>query len=313
MSRRNGAGDSLARAQAVLAETDANLAALVKKRNAALIDGSTDADVALIDDEIAATQKLLRTHTDRVSLLFAERDRVEGERRIKERQAHVCRVEAKLAERDEAAGALQKCVEQADKHFLRLIELAREVRAAWPWRGDQLAPALIADGEILRHLRYELYRAGARPLPGGGLPGPVAGPSFPGGTPEDLSWAMLPDRIVPLAVKFAAASEYAVGIMRGDRARAAAPPPAGSVADDDPAPSADHRASPGDEKSWGRYPVFTADGPDLAPAELADDQKAILRKLLLEQQRLAELDGPEADEAYRRVGEEIAQLANQGA
>jgi hypothetical protein len=292
MSRRNGAGDSLERAQAVLAETDARLAALVKKRNTALLNGS-DADVALVDEEIEGVQKLLRTHTDRVSLLAAERQRSEAARRAKEHEALITRVEGKLAERDCAVAELAGHVAAADAALVKVFALNREILAGWPWGNGHLGAVLLGDGATLNALRNEIYRVSGRPPSTGGMPGDPRGPSYPGGQCEQLEWIMMPERIRPMVEKFAQASAAGSVIMKTGR--------------NGPAPATNGAVHP---EMNGNSPT-----EQLAPSTPSPSEKAspeMIRLLSRQNELVGKPMGADEDAEYESISKRIRQLAELG-
>jgi hypothetical protein len=271
--QRNGSGNSLDRAKAALAETQARLAALATKRNAELLRG-TDASVALVDGEIEVVQRLLRTHTDRVKLLEVEAEQAAVAKRAKEKSDLIGRIETKLAERDKIAAELAKCVKAADEAFVKLLAVNRTILAAWPWSGGDVGAAMLGDAATLAVLRNEIFRVAGRVPPGGGMPPDPRGPSYPGAQCEQLEFIMLPERTKPMTEKFAEATAAATAIMRGGRTTAA-------------------------------VPELDANG---LPKVERTPKQIELSRLLQRQLELAELDGEEADREYGEIGRQIAEL-----
>jgi hypothetical protein len=294
-SRRNGAGNALDRAKVVLAETRVKLGELAVQRNAALLRG-TDADVAKVDAAVEATEKLLRTHTDRVRLLEGEAEKEAAERRAKEHAALIGRVEAKLAERNRAVAKLADCVAAADAALVEVFALNRAILAAWPW-GNNLGAVLLGDGMAVNALRHEIYRVSGRPPATGGMPGDPRGPSYPGGVAEDIMWAMMPERIKPIVEKFAAASAAASVIMKTGR-NGPAPVTNGAAAH----PSV--TASPGDTGQSSIVPT-----PQVAPQKGSPE----MIRLLSRQNEL--VSGPmddAADREYELISARLRELGELG-
>jgi hypothetical protein len=313
MSRPNGADSALARAKVVLAETQNKLAALALERNTALLRG-TDADVAKVDAEVEATEKLLRTHSDRVKLLEVEAEKEEAARRAKEHAALIGRVEAKLAERDRAIAELAGCAAAADAALLKVFALNRAILAAWPWGNGDLGAVMLGDPAVLGALSNEIFRVAGRPPATGGMPGDPRGPSYPGGRPERLEWIMLPAKSArPLIEKFAEAAAAAVQIMRSGRV-ADAPPMNGAAHGTNGAAHPPANASPaedastiiGDVPQGDRAPAVSAPPPMPAPSIERTPAQVELAKLLNRRHVLAMSDDPKSEEApkwraYSRV------------
>jgi hypothetical protein len=262
-------------ARAELAATSKQIAELEAARNSALLadDDRTAVKLAGQADDL---RRLARGYEDKIGLLEAEAEREANERRVKEKLGLIERIERKLAERDAAAAELQTAIEQADKAFRKLINLARDVRAAWPWAAHDLSPALLADAAIVAAVKHELFRCGGRPALGGGQDKPGSTINFPGGVSPRLELTGMPDRVTPLSAVAREASALASTVMRSG-------------------------------KSTGAIPVQVVNGNELAPRQrtAAEEQLAALHK------RQAELAAdPNADEAvYQSVVAEIAVAA----
>jgi hypothetical protein len=293
MSRRNGAGGALDRAKVVLAETRAKMAALATERDAALLRG-TDADVAKVDAAVEATEKLLRTHTDRVRLLEGEAEKEAAARRAKEHEALIGRVEGKLAERESAVAELAGCAAAADAALLKVFALNREILAAWPW-GNNLGAVLLGDGATLNALRNEIYRVSGRPPSTGGMPGDSRGPSYPGGQCEKLEWIMMPERTKPMTEKFAEAAAAASVIMKTGRNVPAPASVTNGTAAHPPV-----TASPGDAGQSSIVPT------PQAAAKLSPEMLALLEK------QNALVNGPwndAVDAQYEEISRRVKELA----
>jgi hypothetical protein len=294
--RRNGAGNALDRAKVVLAETQNKIAALALERNTALLRG-TDADVAKVDAEVDATEKLLRTHGDRIKLLEAEAEKEEAARRAKEHEALIGRVEAKLAERNKISEELASHVAAADAALLRLFAVNRQILAAWPWQNGSLGAVLLGDGAVVGALSNEIFRVAGRPPTTGGAAGDPRGPSYPGGKCENLSWIAMPERSSrPLVARFAEASAAASVILRTGR--------------NGPAPETNGAAHPPGDDSPG-----DAGRSSIAPPPRVAPQKGVpnpeLTQLLNRQLQLADLPVMDAaaEAEYAAIGKQIAALS----
>jgi hypothetical protein len=231
-------------------------------------------------------RRLERGHEDKIRLLEIEADREANERRVKEKLGLIERVEKKLSERDAVAAELQAAIEQADKCFRRMITLARDCRAAWPWAAHDLPPALLGEAAIVDALRHEIFRSGARPLLGGGQDKPGAGLSFPGGQAPRLELVGMPDRVTPLADVAREATALASEIMRSGKSTGGATVVAGFVD--------------------GVPPALMKEPPPLSP------QQQQLAQLLAEQERLANDFTPAGEAAYDAVVKKISALQAEG-
>jgi hypothetical protein len=213
MARKN-AGHRLEEARAALTEIDGKLAELGRTREQRLLAGDGAAEIAKLDAEIADLRHAQQTETDRIRLLEAEAAREANERRVKEKLGLIERVEKKLTERDAAAAELQNAIEQADKCFRKMITLARDVRAAWPWQAHDLPPALLGEAAIIAAVKHEIFRSGARPQLYGGQDKPGAGLSFPGGQAPRLELVGTPEKVPTLVNVVREATALASTIMR---------------------------------------------------------------------------------------------------
>jgi hypothetical protein len=184
-------------------------------------------------------------------------------------------------------------------------KLGRDVRAAWPWAQHYIAPIMAGDGSIPQLIKHELYRLGALPELGGGMPSPHQAPSFPGGIPERLEFMLLPDKIAPLDAKLAEASKLASRIMRTGRStNHVEPQPAAPNGNGAATVVATASVPPGNGAANGH----AAPVADNAPVERTA-QQIELSRLLLRQNELAMLDTPEAEAEYALNGAAIAALS----
>jgi hypothetical protein len=212
MSKKDASGP-LDRARAAHVETTNKIGRLEADRNDALLRDD-DKTAVRLDAELEDLRRLSRAQRDKIGLLEAKAEREANELRVKEKAALIERVERKLAERDAAAAELQTAIEGADKAFRKMINLARDVRAAWPWPAHDLPPMLLGDAAIVAAVKHELFRVGARPALGGGQDKPGSTISFPGGVAPRLELAGLPGSVTPLGEIARGSTALASDIMR---------------------------------------------------------------------------------------------------
>jgi hypothetical protein len=281
----------LARAQQALQETAEQLKALTARRREVLLTGS-DEDVAAVDAEIEAAQRVQRTRTDRVAVLLEHAAAEAAAARAAARSETIVAIEALLAERDAAGAELAISIEAADKSFVRLIELGREIRQRWQFAPHDANPAMLSENALLMAIPHEFYRLTARPHPLGGKVLPDHLPSFPAGSKaERIEEAGLPSKIKPLAKKLEAASALASRVMReGFSTNQLSVIPSSA-------------ASPGDT---GQSNVEAL--PQVSPFKAAPNPE--LARLLSRQNQLASRDMSPDDEAeYAENGRQIAALS----
>lgn len=218
------ATDRFEAARAALAEAEAKVADIEARRRAALLSDRVDEAVKLAG-EINQQRAVAAAHADQVKLLIEQAEEEKNASRIKERLGLIQRVEAKLTERDRVGAELAGMIPALNKLYRRLLELGREVDAAWPWpTGDRQSIGVLPE-HITAAITHELYRQTARPRLGGGqTEHPDAGQRFPGSKPPHLGVMGLPESITPLVDVLASASKLASSIMRtGAHGRSTAP------------------------------------------------------------------------------------------
>jgi hypothetical protein len=256
-----------AEAQSALQAIDAEIAELDKGR----LELEPQAVVA---KEIALAAAR-RDQVRRIELLDERRAEELRQRQAKAQKDLIGRVERKLGERQVAALEIAEGIKMADAGLRRLIDIARDSQAAWPWQASDLAPTLLAPSAIISAIEREIYRQGARPVLGGGMDKFGAGIHFPGGKPTRIELAGMPQAIKPLADLMQEASDLASAIMRGKTGNAVVAPVA--VIDE-----ADRQRTP-------------------AQAEMA--------KLLQRQNELSADLSPEGEAAYQVVCAEIVRVS----
>jgi hypothetical protein len=277
------AATMLAEAQTELVETNAKLSDTGRRRDQLLLaNDATGLDA--IEVELANLQKASVRQADRIRLLEAEAERETNERRVKERQGLIGRIEENLVERDAAGRRLQNTLSKAEREFRELIRLSEAAAAAWPWPPSDLIPMLMSGATIARAVAHQLYKCGARP-PLLGRPGELIEAPFPGGVCPDHRLRGLLDQIPSLTDVLADGSRMASRIMRGGPA--ATPASANGAA---PSP-----------------PAASGNGETPDPVRTPDQAK--LAALLKKQAALAEDITPAGEAAYQAVVAEIAALS----
>jgi hypothetical protein len=208
------ADSALARAQQALQETTELLKALTVRRREVLLTGS-DEDVAAVDAEIEAAQRVQRTRTDRVAVLLEHAAEEAAAARAAARSETIAGIELLLSERDRIGGELSASIESADRAFVRLVELGREIRQRWQFAPHDANPALLSENAIAQAVPHEIFRLTARPHPLGGKILTDHVPSFPAASKaERIEHAQQPEKIRPLVSKLADASALASKVMR---------------------------------------------------------------------------------------------------
>jgi hypothetical protein len=213
---RKSAGTSLESAQEALTATTALIADLEAQRRAALL-GDDDGVVSRLSNRLEGLRRQRQTDLDRVTARFEVAEKELQAKAAAERSTLIARIEGIFVQRDEAGRVLAEHVKAADKSFLRVLALGKEIADAWEWGEGDLMSTLCSPASVLGVLRNEIFRIGGRISPGGGMPNPHPGPSYPGAQPERLEFAMLPSKFRPLTERFAEASAVASQIMKTGR------------------------------------------------------------------------------------------------
>jgi hypothetical protein len=261
-------------ATSALADVNRRISELTEQRNAALLKDD-DATAIRLGSEIDALHQAAKAHEDKIKLLRAAAEQELAERRAREREGLITRIEDKLAARDAVGRELQDAVAAADRAFRKLIDIGTEVQAAWSWPASDIPACLLSHGAITTALSHELYRIGGRPKLLGGQPEhPHAGRSFPGAKSPRFELANLPERIPAITTVLQQATEHASNIMRGKR-------PSAQV----------------DVVVSAPLPVMNG-GPRTAAQEA-------LGKLLKQQQQMVDTSADEAE--YKRLIDQIAE------
>jgi hypothetical protein len=224
---KNEASGPLDRARASHVETTNKIGRLEAERNDALLRDD-DKTAARLDAELEDLRRLSRAQRDKIGLLEAKAEREAAEARVKEKLGLIERIEWKLTERDAAAAELQAAIEGADKAFRKMINLARDVRAAWPWAAHDLPPMLIGEAAIVAAVKHELFRVGARPALGGGQDKPGSTISFPGGVAPRIELVGSPGSVAPLGEIARGSTALASQIMRTGKSTGVITAPAGN-------------------------------------------------------------------------------------
>jgi chromosome segregation ATPase len=207
---RSTVADHLERAREALAETNRQLAELGERREAALLSDD-DGEIEPIDRELDHLERVARTQADRVRLLERQAANEDAARQSKRRQEHIARIEQQLAEADKIAGEVQRAAGQYAASFRRLVDLRREIAAAWNWSTNEIDLAALSAAAVVRLLAAELYRVAAAPVVAGDVVGRC---DLPGAACPDVTLALEPDKITPFAVAIRDASAHAISIMK---------------------------------------------------------------------------------------------------
>jgi hypothetical protein len=282
----------LSRAQIALQETAEQLKALSARRREALLTG-TDDDVAVVDAEIEATQRLQRTRSDRVSVLLEQAAEEAAFARAAEREARIVETERLFIERDAAVADLKDHLVGAEQAFQRIHQLNLQARAAWEWPHGRVGGALLAASDLVRETASFIYRISGRPPQTGGEFRPDVPPSLPGGKCPRIEWLQTPNRLPDLVAQYRLASKYGSDVMRGVRGDVPAPA----------SPASPGVASPGDSASSNVEPL-----PTVSP--IRAEPNAELSRLLMRQNQLASRQMSDEDEAeYAANGRLIAAIS----
>jgi len=224
MARRKNGADAIEDTRRLLADTNAQIEDVRRRRAEELRGKADETELDKFDAEIKRLGTIAGRHQERIALLESAEVQAENERRVKEKATLIERIEKRLGERHAAALEIAEGIKMADAALRRLIDLARDVQAAWPWANHNLVPTLLAPCAILTAIEHEIYRQGARPVLGGGMDKFGAGINFPGGKPTRLELAGMPQAIKPLADLMQEASDLASAIMRGKTSDAVVAP-----------------------------------------------------------------------------------------
>jgi hypothetical protein len=218
-SASSSATDRLEAATGALADVNRRISEAVEKRNQCLLKDD-DQEAIRLGAEIDALHQAAKAHEDKIRLLRAAAEQEAAERRAREREGLIVRIEDKLAARDAVGRELQDAVAAADKAFRKLIDIGAEVTAVWPWPASDIPAILLSSAAIAHALSAELYRIGGRPRMGGGQIEPHgvhAGVDFPGAKVPRFELTHLPEKIVPFTAVLREATAHASNIMRGKR------------------------------------------------------------------------------------------------
>jgi hypothetical protein len=209
-----------------LAEIESAIGALIEKRKARLLAGDSAPTIASgIGKEISDLEALGAVERERQAGLAEQVREQEVAAAVERKNQQIARIEKRLGETVALARELESKFAECISLYHAIVKARVEVLPVFDL-GDaevQIATnnhagaALTADS-IASLLAFELYRQGARPLT---VPGtPVLEPSWPRPICPRTDQTLTPEAIRPLSASLAAASEYAVTLMRGGRAPA---------------------------------------------------------------------------------------------
>lgn len=282
MAGKKSAQTRLEAAQAALDDTNHHIAELEGKRREALL-ADNDGLAARLGANIEEQRRLADVHRDKIKLLESQAEQEQRERQVRERIGLIERIEAKFAERDKAGAELVEALKAANKAAIAMVDIGRDVAAAWGWATHDMAPMLIGPGPIATAIEHELFRLTAKPFLGGGqTEAKNAGWKFPGSRSPRLEWTGIPNRVTPLTDVLAQASALASRIMRAGKSTS------------DVEPAAPQPATNGHDEPQQKTPA-----------------QANLSKLLAEMAKAAE-DVSEAGEVrYKQICEQVREAQEQ--
>jgi hypothetical protein len=214
--------DRLASAQFSIAETNAHLAELNERRNAALL-ADNDGEAAKLAIEIAEMERLALGYRDKVKLLREEVQREEQARREKERAARIEQMEKML--RNEGNAAVEKFtkgITLADEAMRELIAIGRNAQTAHTFQPHDAIACMFTPGSIVPSLQHEMFRIGGTARRYGGMDPPHADiTNFPGAKSPRLELLGAPDRVKSLADVWKECVDLALRIMQTGKGSAA--------------------------------------------------------------------------------------------
>jgi len=273
------AATSLELARKALEDIGAKVDELARKREDRLLAGDDAATIRALDNEMDALEHARRTEVDRIKLLDRKAQQEEAERRVREKEGLIKRLESKLAERDKAGAELQEFVAKAEVAFRRMIAASETVACAWSWNAADFAAGLLTSQSLQGALAREFYRTTARPRLLGGREEKFE-VSFPGAACDNHALFGLPKQLPTLAAKLAEATQYCSDLMR--------------------------------EKRTTAGPIVVANGNgstiDATPAAPRLPEPGELSALLAQQARLALDTSPEGEAKYQEIVRQIAAL-----
>jgi hypothetical protein len=158
--------DTAAVRRQVLEQTSqaaAQLAQLRASRQAALIEADDVDAVKRIDDEIAALERAVRIHQDRLRALAEQLKTERGDQREFDRQAAIKAIEKKLARREVLATELEAAIKTVEECYFALIEFP-SITGDWPFAMTPGFGRIDLRG-IQKEVAWAIYSAG-RPVGG---------------------------------------------------------------------------------------------------------------------------------------------------
>jgi hypothetical protein len=284
MSRSKSATGRLEAATAAVEEATRKLAELNVRRNEHLLRDS-NVEAIRLQVQIDALNQEVRAHRDKIELLKAEVEREANEKRIREREGQIKRIEFKIAERDKAMEEVASAIKQLAVASERAITVSREIVAAWVWAPHDLPAALLTPPSILTAISHESFRCSYHPRRYGGMDtDPLAGHMLPGSRCPRLEWTEQPERTRPMIHVVHDASEFAKRFLRMGKGSAVV-----------------EVVQPQVSKTDDSVSVTNGGNTPQRP-----EAEARLASLLKKQAELAEDMSPQGEQEYARVVSEIA-------
>ena len=118
MAAKKSPANRLAAAHASLRDTEKKLAEVDAAKVTALLADDDEA-AAQLEAKAEELRRLQTVGREKIRLLEVERDRAENERRDKEKETKIARLEATLADRDKAGAELQELAAKLEAAFRR--------------------------------------------------------------------------------------------------------------------------------------------------------------------------------------------------
>ena len=175
--------DTAALRRQVLEETSqaaATLAKLRAERQAVLIEADSLDAVKRIDDEIAALEKTVAIHQDRLRALAGQLKDERNEQREQDREAAIRTIQTKLAKREQIASKLEVAIKEVGDLYFELTGFASPLLTDWPFPAPRPGFGRIDLGGVNREVSFALYSM-SRPIEGK--------PRMPAGSALDLGVA----------------------------------------------------------------------------------------------------------------------------
>ncbi len=184
----------LAAERGAISDVEQEIVGLREIRAAKLLDDDL-AEALKIGEKIAAAERRLGVHRDRVEALKREVRRVEQERLDRERAALIAETERAIVKRDEKAAELETAIRDMGRLYFELIDQNQVIARQWSMSSTALRVGLLGEALVAREVSHALFAVGR---PQGGicrLPAPdnvglgIAGANAAGSFAERIAGA----------------------------------------------------------------------------------------------------------------------------